>query len=65
LKAKNLKEVAHQTSCLDMRLVFGCGIGHSQNRIGQDGVALPFTKIFTLENYLKIEKTRDMLWLAI
>jgi hypothetical protein len=36
LKAKNLKEVEHQTSCLDMRLVFGCGIGHSQNRIGQD-----------------------------
>jgi hypothetical protein len=33
LKAKNLKEVEHQTSCLDMRLVFGCGIGHSQNRI--------------------------------
>ena len=33
LKAKNLKEVAHQTSCSDMRLMFGCGIGYSQNRI--------------------------------
>jgi hypothetical protein len=39
LKAKNLKEVEHQTSCLNIRLVFGCGIGHSQNRIGQGVIA--------------------------
>jgi len=26
---------------------------------------LPFTKNFTPKNYLKMEKTRDMLWLAI
>jgi hypothetical protein len=29
------------------------------------GVALPFTKIFTLRNHLKTEKPRDMLWLGI
>jgi hypothetical protein len=56
LKAKNLKEVEHQESCLDIRLVFGCGIGHSQNRIGHDGVALPFTKIFTLK---KLSQNRE------
>jgi hypothetical protein len=26
---------------------------------------MTFEKRFTLKNYLKIEKTRDMLWLAI
>lgn len=35
LKAKNLEGDVRQKSYLDTRLVFGCGIGHSQNRIGQ------------------------------
>jgi hypothetical protein len=35
LKAKNLEEDMRQKSYLDTRVVFGCGIGHSQNRIGQ------------------------------
>src|SRR5215470_6772966 len=33
LKAKNLEGDMRQKSYLDTRLVFGCGIGHSQNRI--------------------------------
>ena len=29
------------------------------------GISVTFRKNHTLKNYLKIEKTRDMLWLAI
>jgi hypothetical protein len=50
----------------------GAEVGHevsvrstAERKLFVFGVALTFEKRFTLKNYLKIEKARDMLWLAI
>jgi hypothetical protein len=40
LETKSLEKVACQASHLDRRLVFGCGIGYSQNRIMQNAAAI-------------------------